>query len=166
MGLEAWVSCDCVEKNRLKKPHRYPNQLHIGKNGSPEIRSVDPVMLDEHDAWMQLPPCRHDEMTVESSYLGNMGFVAGVRNTLASFSSLLPACPILLGKVLYSGTHTGDFLTVKQVESLAKELEQLKSVNLRRAGIPIDQHKPLRSITAELTRLAKTALKLRKPIAF
>jgi len=166
MGLEAWVYCDCVEKKRLSKPHPYPKQLFIGRNGSPEIRSVDPVKIERHDAWLQLPPCRHDEMTAESSYLGNMGFIGGVQKTLASFSSLLPACPILLGKVLYNGTHTGDFLNIEHVESLARELEQLRSVNLQRARIPIEQQEPLRSVTAELTRLSKAALKLRKPIAF
>lgn len=166
MGLDASVFCDCVEKNRLKKPHPYPKQLYISRNGSPEIRSVDSVKIDKHDAWMQLPPCKHADMNAGSSHLGNMEYIHGVRDALASVSSQLPTCPILLDKVLFSGTHTGDILSVRQVRRLAQELERMKSVDLRLAGIPKEQLKSLRSVISELSRLAKTALELKKPIAF
>jgi hypothetical protein len=166
MGLDACVYCDCVEKNRLSTPHPYPKQLYIERNGSPEIRSVDSAKQEKHDAWIQATPCKHDEMTVDDAYLGNAGFIGLLRDALRGASSMLPACPVLLSKVLYSGTHTGDFLSPVQVSLLHEELQQLKAVDLRASGLPRPQIKPCLSLLAELERLSKSALKIRKPIAF
>jgi hypothetical protein len=166
MGLDACVYCDCVEKRRLKRPHPYPKQLYIGRNGSPEIRTVDAAKIERHDTWMQLPPCEHEEMNADSSHLGNMGFIGVLRDALTGVSSQLPKCPILLGRVLYNGIHTGDFLSVGQVKRLLREIELLELVDLRLVGFPRNQVKPLTAVTSELRRLAKCALKLKKPIAF
>jgi hypothetical protein len=166
MGLDACVYCDCVEKNRLKKPHPYPRQLYVAKNGSPAIRSVDSDKIDSHDTWMEKAPCKHDEMTVASAHLGSAGFIQTLSDTLTGVASHLPPCPILMRKVLYSGTHTGDSLSPLQVLRLVNELQQLKAAELRAAGLSTEQIEPIRSLIAELNRLAKAALKLEKPIAF
>jgi hypothetical protein len=56
MGLDAMVFCNCVEKGRLTVPHPYPRMLYIASNGSPGVRSKDPVKVEAHDNWMDLPP--------------------------------------------------------------------------------------------------------------
>src|ERR1035441_4040137 len=76
MGLDAVVFCDCVEKGCLTVSHPYPRLLYIASNGSPEIRSKDPVKVDEHDKWMNLPPCEHEAMMLGGCNLGNAGSIS------------------------------------------------------------------------------------------
>jgi hypothetical protein len=100
MGLDAVVFCDCVEKGCLRVPHPYPRLLYIANNGSPEIRSKDPVKVDEHDKWMNLPPCEHEGMMLPGSYGSNMNHISYLYRILSAMSRKHgPACPVLLGKV-------------------------------------------------------------------
>lgn len=167
MGLEAMVFCDCVEKGRLAVPHPYPQMLSIASNGSPEIRSKDPVKVEAHDNWMDLPPCKHEQMMLEGCELGNMSFISDLRSLLSGILKKRgQACPVLLGKVLYSGTHTGDHLTVRDVRRLSNELDLLKGAQLSAAALPGDDARQIALAMRELRRLVKTALAVNKPIAF
>jgi hypothetical protein len=167
MGLDAVVFCDCVEKKRLKVPHPYPRRLFIKANGSPEIRSEDSDEIDRHDQWMELPPCKHESMMMDGCDVGNVWYVNRVYDALAAvLKPPLPRCPVLLGKVLYDGTHTGDHLTRGQVQKLATELQQLKKVDLKAAGLGDDDRKAVKDIIAKFTRLTRTAQRINKPIAF
>ena len=166
MGLDVCVYCDCVEKQKLIEPHPYPKQLFIGRNGSPEIRSVDAAKVERHDTWMQMPPCKHDEMTAASAHLGNAGHIKLLRDSLSASDGLQKQCPTLLSRVLQSGTHTGDFLTNHQVISLASELKALKKTDLGAVGLTSPQVVFLRSLISDLNLISKAALKLQKPIAF
>src|SRR5579872_4168604 len=107
MGLDAAVFCDCVETKKLKVPHPFPRLLYVLKSGQPEIRSKDAAKIAAHDAWMELPPCKHEDMMVDGCSLGNAGGVAVIREALKPRRTTFP---ILLNKVFYSGTHCGDFL--------------------------------------------------------
>jgi hypothetical protein len=167
MGLDAVVFCDCVEKKRLKVPHPYPRKVFIEANGSPEIRSEDSAEIERHDQWMELPPCKHESVMMDGCEVGNVWYVNRVYDALvAVLKPPLPRCPVLLGKVLYDGTHTGDHLTRGQVQKLASELQQLKKVDLKRAGLAEDDRKAVKDVIAKLTRLTKTAQRIDKPIAF
>ena len=75
------VFCDCVEKGCLAVPHPYPRLLYIAVNGSPDIRSKDPVKVDEHDKWMDLPPCKHQQMILDGCELGNMWSISDFRSS-------------------------------------------------------------------------------------
>ena len=168
MGLDAYIFCDCVERKHLKVPHPYPRQLYVRRNGAPEIRTKDPDKFEKHDAWMQLPPCRHDQMMMGGSHLGSAGYISWIRDVLAQAlrGSHLPKFPILLGKVLYSGTHTGDYITIRQVERLATELQQLKKLDLRNLGIDPEDIELIKPAVNRISRLANSALKFKKPIVF
>ena len=167
MGLDAVVFCDCVETERLKIAHPFPNLLFVETNGSPEIRSTNPGKTDKHDKWMELPPCKHKGMMISGFYLGSMTLIERVHNSLKSMlKPPLPKCPVLLRKVLYCGTHTGDYLTLVQVRMLAVELQQLKELDLKKVGIPSGDARCIRSVGAKLRRLTRVALEIKKPIAF
>jgi len=59
-------------------------------------------------------------MMMDGCFVGNITLVDQVYGALASvLKPPLPRCPVLLGKVLYDGTHTGDYLTRSQVARLA-----------------------------------------------
>jgi len=151
MGLDAVVFCDCVEKKRLKVPHPYPRLLYISPNDSPEIRSKDAEEIERHDEWMELPPCEHEAMMLGGCVLGNMSLVERVRDALGEAPKPpLPRCSVLLGRVLYCGTHTRDHLTIAQVQRLAKELRQLKGLDLKRLCVsPQDQRLAMSIVTKQ-----------------
>jgi hypothetical protein len=70
--------------------------------------------------------------------------------------------PVLLGKVIYSGTHCGDHLSVRNVAKLAAELDRLKSFTI--ADKTLD--KDLQMLRRKLLKLVRIALNIKKPIAF
>ncbi len=167
MGLDAVIFCDCVEQRRLRVPHPYPRLLYIRSNGSPEIRTKDSTKIEEHDKWMELPPCEHEEMMVDGDWLGNIGMIERAREALEH--TLIPAninCPVLLGKVLYCGSHTGDYLTIPQVRRLEKELAQLRRLNFKDSGISVADVRLIKAVTKKLERFVKASLRINKPIAF
>lgn len=167
MGLDAVVFCDCVEKKRLKVPHPYPRLLYVGKNGSPEIRSKNLAKMEKHDAWMELPPCKHDSMMVDGCNLGQAGLINHVSEAFESvLRPPLPTCPVLLRRVLYDGTHTGDYLTIPQVEKLRIELKDIKHLGLKKLDVPPRDFDLITLVVAELDRLVKASRRINKPIAF
>ena len=167
MGLDAVVFCDCVEKGCLTVSHPYPRLLYIASNGSPEIRSKDPAKIHEHDNWMDLPPCKHEGMMLAGCSVGNMMFVPHLRDILSAVATKRGhACPVLLGKVLYSGTHCGDHLTVRDVGRLSNELDSLKGAKLSAAALSGEDARQIATAMRDLRRLVKTALAVIKPIAF
>ncbi len=165
MGLDAMVFCDCVEKGRLTVPHPYPRLLYIDSNGCPEIRSKDPGKIDEHDKWMNLPPCEHEAMQFAGCWLGNVGYVDRLRSVLSgALRRNGQAYPVLLRRVLYDGGHAGDWLTVREVQKLSTELDRLKRRSLPTLGPRDARH--VASVTRKLSRLVRVSLATKKPIAF
>jgi hypothetical protein len=167
MGLDAVVFCDCVEKGRLRVPHPYPRLLYIAGNGCPEIRSKDPAKIEGHENWMNLPPCAHEGMMLPGSYRGNMMHVSNLYRILSSaLKKHGQACPVLLGKVLYSGTHSGDHLGVRDVRMLLNELDRLKEAMPEATALSSDDARRIALAVKGLRRLVKAALAVNKPIAF
>jgi hypothetical protein len=166
MGLDAVVFCSCAEKGRLKKPHRYPNLLYIAPNGSPEIRSKDEQKIEQHDQWM-LDACSHEDMMLDGDELGSMGGIGFLRDTLRlAVKAPARTFPVLWKKVIYSGTHTGDYLTVAEVKKLAIELDRLSKVDFARLDIDPDNRRYIVEFQGILRRLTEAALKIGKPMAF
>lgn len=165
MGLDAFVFCDCVEKGRLRIPHPYPRLLYISSSGSPEIRSNDPAMLQKHVDWMEMDPCqlKHETLMMDGDTLGNAGFINEIRERLERTLRPRSQYSVLLTKVLYCGTHTGDHLTIAQVRRLAIELRQLKRV--LQGSVAADRRLIIPTIN-QLERLTRTSLRTMKPIAF
>jgi hypothetical protein len=167
MGLDAAIFCNCVETKKLKVPHPFPRLLYTLKNGQPEIRSKDAAKIAAHDAWMELPPCKHEDMMVDGCSLGNAGGVEVIYEALSSAQKPpRTTFPILLNKVFYSGTHCGDFVTQAQIRKLDVELKQLRKLKLTDLGIATSDVKWVTEIIISLARLVKVAQKVGKPIAF
>ena len=116
---------------------------------------------------MNLPPCKHEQMMLGGCQLGNIWFIPHMRRILSGvLRKRGQACPVLLGKVLYGGTHTGDYLSVKDVGRLSDELDRLKGPQLSEAGLSGEDARQIALAIRELRRLVKTALTVNKPIAF
>jgi hypothetical protein len=168
MGLDAVVYCDCVEKNYIAIPHPYPRLLYVGRNGAPEIRSRDQVKIDQHQEWLDRPPCKHNQMMLDGCCLGNMFYILRLRDIVAHFAAKhRQAVPVLLKRVFYNGTHTGDYLTVKDVGRLSDELAGLKGARFSETGLVLaEDAREISKTMRALRRLAKKALTVNKPIAF
>jgi hypothetical protein len=158
VGLDAFVFCDCYEKGRIKRPPPDLGLLYVQPDGAVEPRSDDPELLNRFDA-SRVHACRHEEGMIAGGFLGNATNVEQLRDVLGKKRSLFP---ILLGKVIYCGTHTGDHLAPRDVARLAIELERLKSIQTGEKGLD----KELQILRRKLQKLVRVALKIQKPIAF
>lgn len=166
MGLYAFVYCDCVEKGRLRIPHPFPKLLYIEENGSPEIKSKDPKKIAAHDGWMEGEPCEHAGMLVGGGRLGNAAFIAFLADLVARVSrSSRHSFPILSGRVISSGTHTGDWLTLPEVRRLETELKRVSRVKFEKMGIRSNQAIEVRKFIAKLAEVTEGSIKVGKPIA-
>ena len=92
------------------------------ESGAPSL-SGDPSE-DEWEAldrWVQ-ESCEHEGYLV-FEFLGNITRVQNVREFLRGLQGNPgPKFPILLKKVVYDGTHTGDWIPVKQSPALLREV--------------------------------------------
>jgi hypothetical protein len=158
MGLDAVVFCDCYEKGRIKRLPPELSPVYVLPNGSLEPRSDDPEVLDRFDAW-RVHACRHEEGMIAGDYLGNAGYIACL---VAAVWSQRKLFPILVSKVIYDGTHCGDYLSLRDVSKLAVELDRLKS--LRTGDKSLDKN--LQLLRRKLEKLVTMSLKIKKPIAF
>jgi hypothetical protein len=123
MSLDAYVRCTCIRDRKVKKPHPLPDRLMFDESGAPSL-SGDPD--DEewaaHDRWVQ-ESCEHQGFLV-SEFLGNITRVKNVRDFLKGLQGEPgPKFSVLLKKVVYDGTHTGDWLPIKQTPALLKEVD-------------------------------------------
>ncbi len=166
MGLDAVVFCDCVEKGRLKTPHPFPGLLYIAVNGCPDVRSRDGAKIEQHEAWMH-SACAHEDMMIDGTHLGNISSIEFMWQML---HAAIPAperdFPVLCRKVIYDGGHCGDHLTRASVLRLVEELKRLRKIDFSKLDIKKADVKFIDEFQSELSRLVKTAIKIKKPIAF
>ena len=77
---------------------------------------------EAHDRWVQ-KSCEHEGYLV-SEALGNITRAKNVREFLRGLrGNPGPKFPILLNKVVYDGTHTGDWVPVKESPALLREVD-------------------------------------------
>ena len=121
MSLDAFVHCTCIRDGRAK-PHPFPEKFMWDEAGAPSLSS-DPSdeEWEAHDGWVQ-KSCEHEGYLVSES-LGNMTRAQHVREFLRGLQGNPgPKFPILLKKVVYDGTHTGDWIPVRQSAALLREV--------------------------------------------
>jgi hypothetical protein len=122
MSLDAHVRCTCIREGKVKTPHPIPDRFEWDESGAPSLRG-DPTVeeWDAHEEWLQ-NSCEHEGFLV-SEALGNITRIQNIRGFLRGLQGEPgPKFPILLKKVVYDGTHTGDWLPVKQSAGLLKEV--------------------------------------------
>ena len=120
--LDAYVRCTCIKDGRAK-PHPFPERLTFDEAGSPSLTG-DPSEeeWDAHDNWF-VESCEHGGYLL-SLPLGNISRISHLRTFLRGLQGKPgPRFPILLEKVIYNGTHTGDWLPREESPALLKEVE-------------------------------------------
>ena len=161
MSLTATVYCDCVEKQRLRIQHPVPELLFIDDAGYPQIRSSDPHYEDLHDQWEAQNPCSHEHFRLVDHWLGNVASIGKIRQKLEELSeNASMKYPIVTSKVIYNGSHSGDFLAHDEVVHLRNELTHLRKLN---AGLKTAHWDDFLS---KLEELVSASLRIGKPIAF
>jgi hypothetical protein len=163
MSLNAVVYCDCIEKGRVTKPHPRPDLLFIDEKGAPDISSTDPLEIEAHDRWESLRPCQHEHFWLIEHWLGNVSLIGSIRAFLQQYSSD-PAreYPVLWSKVIYDGSHTGDFLTIDAVRELSDEMDRLSSME----HLTTSDTSPLVELLRKLNDLVRASQSVNKPISF
>jgi hypothetical protein len=163
MSLNAVVYCDCIEKGRVTIPHPCPDLLFIDETGSPDISSADSRDIAAHDRWESLRPCQHEHFWLVERWLGNTSLIGSIRALMKQYSSD-PAreYPVLWSKVIYDGSHSGDFLTSDDVVRLQDEVNLLS----RTQGLPTRDTPPLAEFLSKLRELVRASLSVKKPISF
>lgn len=159
MGLDAVVYCDCFETGKLKEPPPYPTLVFVGPNGGLDCESDDSETLAEFDQWLMSRACEHKNGMLAGHYIGNAALVALLRVELEREGEKFP---VLLGKVLYCGTHTGDYLSLDDIKDLKPELNRLDGF------ICSSEENPtyIKQFRQQMQELVEAALSVRKPIAF
>lgn len=162
MSLNAVVYCDCIEKGRLKAPHPRPDLLFIDERGAPDISSKDPRDIEAHDRWESLRPCQHQQFWLVERWLGNMSLIGSIRDLISQLSSD-PAqeYPVLWSKVIYDGSHSGDFLTSGAVQQLSDEVDRLKRIEDHQVDTIA-----LIELLRKLEELVQASGSVNKPISF
>lgn len=127
MGLDAYVICNCARDGKAK-PHPFPERMGFDDTGEP-ILGGSPSLEDwlVHDRW-QKDSCEHGG-TLMDVRLGNIAAIAYVRDELKVISEREKQnYPLLSGKVVYNGVHSGDWIAVSDVPALLDEVESVLSV--------------------------------------
>jgi hypothetical protein len=122
MSLDAFVRCTCIRDGKAK-PHPFPDRLTFDESGEPMLTG-DPSdeEWEAHDQWLT-DSCEHGGYLL-SMFLGNITRVGNLRSFLRALQGKPgPRFPILLEKVIYDGTHTGDWIPIKQSPALLKEVD-------------------------------------------
>jgi len=126
MGLDAFVFCDCFEKGRLLHPPPVGFAPRVEPDGSLDP-GRDDYTLEEilaWDQWREGFACEHGAGMLLRHRLGNISLIGSLRAELRREAERFP---ILLKRVVYSGSHGGDHLPLDVVKELQKELGELAS---------------------------------------
>jgi len=121
MGLDACVYCDCLEKGRLRNPLPATVSVKVGEDGYPVVVKGNEEIHVDHPDWSDFA-CIHERRELLHYRLGNITLIGLLRGELAREAS---SFPILCQKVVYSGCHAGDRLTLPQIMELRDELLRL-----------------------------------------
>lgn len=125
MGLDAYVRCRCIQDGQAK-PHPFPEKLTLDEIGEAALTGnpSDQEWI-AHDRWFD-ESCEHRGYLV-SKRLGNVTAVRHLRRFIRALQADPgPRFPVLLAKVVYDGTHSGDWIPSDK----AAELLEQKSTRL------------------------------------
>jgi hypothetical protein len=160
MALDAFVYCDCFEKDNLRCNPPGGLQPILAPNG--DITCDAPTDRDwfAFATWKQDKACLHPGMLLKHFRLGTAYQIDQLRAQLQNKER--SRFPILLTKILYSGTHTCDWLPLDLLPQLTLEL---KSLNI--ASIPSSpEAETIRHLKIQLAELIIAAQMVQKPICF
>jgi len=158
MGLDAYVRCTCIRDGKAK-PHPFLDRLTLDETQEP-VLTGDPSAEEwtAHDSWFA-ESCEHGGYLL-CERLGNITLAAHLRDFLKGLEGRPgPKFRILLTKVLYNGTHSGDWIPV----SVSAELEKEVDTVLHSSDILTDSE---REFFTGVKRLCKASIETGHPIVF
>jgi len=159
MSLDGYVRCTCIRDGKAKETPPFADRLTFNEAGAPSLTGdPDDDEWEAHDQWVE-NACEHQGF-LASEFLGNITRVKKVRDFVRGLQGDPgPKFPILLNKVVYDGTHTGDFLPTKQTAALMKEVDLvLGSKDILTEGE--------REFFESMKRLCEASLATGNPIGF
>jgi hypothetical protein len=159
VGLDATVYCDCFERGRLRSPPPPGCTLSVDESGRLLCGSDDLDTQLAFDQWQLHRACEHEDGRLVEHRIGNIALVEELRAALEADADRFP---MLLSRVLYNGTHCGDFIPVAEVPRLCTEVEALADV--RCTGPLMEQF--MREFEAQMRELVESSLPVGKPIVF
>jgi hypothetical protein len=159
MGLDAGVYCDCFERGRLRSPPPHGCTLSVDESGFLLCGSDDLDTQTAFDQWLVDQACEHENGLLVQHRIGNIGLVANLRAALQTDPDRFP---VLLSRVLYNGTHCGDFIPATEVSQLLPEVEALAGIHC--ADTQMEHF--MREFEAQMQELVETSLAVGKPIVF
>jgi hypothetical protein len=125
MGLDATVYCDCFEKGRLKSNPPPGCVLTVNDDGSLLCGSDDLQTQLAFDQWCLSEACEHEFGTLIHRRLGNIALIELIQNEVGKQAVRFPE---IQKRVLYNGTHSGDFIPIEILPAIEQEAEQLAYV--------------------------------------
>jgi hypothetical protein len=183
MGLDACVYCDCLEKGRLRNPLPKNISIKVEKDGYPVVvRNGEEIWADHPGASDYA--CEHERRQLLHHRLGNISLVGLLRAELSREAS---GFPLILQKVVYNGTHAGDWLGLEQIPQLQVELERLGGFKCVGNAPPAflsrflwskfrmgryhytsakEANAYMQNFRTQMIELVEAALTVRKPISF
>ena len=159
MGLDATVYCDCFEKGTLRASPPPDWQVYVDETGQRCSRSECLEISHEFDQWSQHEACEHEGGELVSHWLGNVALVGFLRCQCGRQADRFP---IMLEKVIYSGSHCGDFIDAATVRRLAVEVDALSNLACEDPKEDVF----IRDFENKMRELVLAALRVQKPIVF
>jgi hypothetical protein len=158
MGLDATVYCRCFEQGRLGNPPLPEWGVGVSEEGFRTPSTDDLELEAAFDAWNQ-HACEHEDGVAMHHWLGNIARIDHLRETLEAHASRLP---VVTGKVISNGIHSGDWLSPADVDHLAQEVAVL-------AGLEFSDRRTedvVRDFEVKLRELIACARRFSRPIVF
>jgi hypothetical protein len=157
MALDAFVYCDCFEKDNLRCNPPGGLTLKIASNGDITCDAPTEREWMAFATWKQEKACLHPGMILKHFRLGTDTQINRLREQLAKKER--SRYPILFNQILYSGTHTCDWLPLPVLPQLTEELKQLNPDRT-------PEGETIRHLKIQLAELIIVAQMVNKPICF
>jgi hypothetical protein len=133
--------------------------MSVVEDGSLLCGSDDLEVQIAFDVWWYSEACEHEGGLLVSHHIGNIARVAVLRAELGRWPERFP---VILSRVVYSGTHCGDFLSIADNKRILAEIEALPGVHSSNA----DRELILRQFEEQMRDLVAAAHQVGKPIVF
>lgn len=140
MGLDA-----CVYFNREK----FSDAIASGELAVEE--ETGEIYVVDHET----SSFRDDDFKACEVWLGNTASIAELRDIIGA---KLPADSIITSKIIYSGSHAGDYIELQLIGQLQQEIEHLRSL--------IKDHETLTEFLNEVSKLIDAAFEQKSAIVF
>ena len=157
MALDAFVYCDCFEKDQLRSSPPSGLELRVGANGEVTCHGATDQQWSIFCSWRHRKACPHVGMILKHHRLGTAKQIDALRDQLENKERA--RFPILINKILYTGTHTCDWVPLNALPELTEELKQMNPPKTPEGDA-------LRHLKIQLAELIIAAQMMQKPICF